>query len=615
MPAALPSPLSPVEVRLRAWIAQALVNLNWPLETDRIPFEHPAIESHGDWSTPLALQLFAQRGQFPDSPLASARSPREVADRIVAELQRQPLESEVAKLEVAGPGFINIGLSATHWRAVATQVLQANDQYGRHDTWTGQTWEIEHTSPNPNKAMHLGHLRNNVTAMSVSYLWEAMGVRVIRDTVDNNRGIAIAKLMWGFLKFARRSDKTPVDLQHWMEHPEEWHTPESAGQRPDRFMDALYVQGSQDTEANPEVEAMVRQWVVQWEAKDPAQWKLWEHVLEYVYAGQEMTFQRLHNQFDKIWHEHEHYEAGKALVQFGLENGVFRTLPDGAVLTNLEGFGLSDTIVQKKDGTALYITQDLALTKIKKETYQADRMIWVVGPEQSLALQQMFAVCEQLGIAPRDTFEHLTFGYMSIKGQGKMSSRKGNTIFIDDLLDMARDATRERINNENLTAAEKDAVAELLAESAVKYAILKVGRTTDSQFDIETSVSLDGDSGPYLQYTHARCQSILRQAEEKVSAESGQEAVELHASEVAVLRWLERFPEMVAQSAAQSAPNLVAQYLYELAQRFNAMYAQVSVLQAESPALRTQRLQEVAAVATVLRQGFALLGFAAVDRM
>jgi arginyl-tRNA synthetase len=280
----------------------------------------------------------------------------------------------------------------------------------------------------------------------------------------------------------------------------------------------------------------------------------------------------------------------------------------------LDSYGISDTVVKKKDGTALYITQDIALTQLKKEAYQADRMVWVIGPEQSLAMQQLFAVCDQLGIISREQCEHLSYGFMSIKGKGKMSSRKGNTIFIDDLLDMARDSVRLRINNDALSDTEKDEVAELLAETAVKYAILKVGRTTDSQFDLETSISLEGDSGPYLQYTHARCQSILRQAGESVPVADLSE-VALHPSEVALSRWLVRFPEVVAEAARQAAPNLIAQYLYELAQRFNAMYAQVSVLQADTPALRAHRIAEVASVAQVLRNGFKLLGFAAVDRM
>lgn len=616
--ASFPLPVSVVEIALRRALAEAVQRLGGDTISEAIPLEHPAVEAHGDWSTPLSLQVFGQRHNWPDSQIAQATSPRELANTLTTAFQECVsndafLKPLVERVEVAGPGFINIVLSDSYWLTVTHEVLSQGERYGKHTVGDGQTWEVEHTSPNPNKAMHLGHLRTNVTGMAMANIWEAMGMKVIRDSVDNNRGISIAKLMWGYLKFARRSPETPVDLAYWAAHAEEWHTPESAGIRPDRFMDEFYVLAAADCEANPEIEQLVRQWVVDWEAKDPLNWKLWAHVLDYIYLGQNLTLARLHNHFDHIWHEHEHYQAGKDLVQVGLDQGVFKQLEDGAIITNLEKYNLADTVVQKKDGTALYITQDLALTKLKKEKYQPDRMVWVVGSEQSLALNQMFAVCDQLGIVDMKQCEHLSYGFMSIKGQGKMSSRKGNTIFIDDLLDMARDSVRERIQNDSLSESEKDAVAELLAESAVKYAILKVGRTTDTQFDLQTSISLEGDSGPYIQYTHARCQSILRQ----VSADLGtsSDAVPLTESEYALLRWINRFPEAVAASAAQAAPNLIAQYLYELAQRFNAFYAHESVLQAETTALQQHRVAMVASVAQILQTGCGLLGFAMVEKM
>lgn len=614
----LPLPVSVVEVSLRQALSQTVSRLGGSIAPDKIPLEHPAIETQGDWATPLALQVFGQRQSWPDSPIAQARSPRDVADSLVKIFQEVIAEDTeisqfVERLEVAGPGFLNIILSTAFWQTVSSEILTQKDSYGRHTIWQNQVWEVEHSSPNPNKAMHLGHLRNNITGMAMTNIWEAMGVKVIREAVDNNRGISIAKLMWGYLKFGRKSESTPIDLTYWRTHPDEWHTPASAGLQPDRFMDGLYVEAAQDCETNPETEALVRSWVVAWEAKDPDQWALWQKVLDYVYEGQNLTLKRLHNHFDRVWHEHEHYEAGKDLVQEGLEKGIFRKLEDGAILTNLKAFGLSDTLVQKRDGTALYITQDLALTKLKKEVTKADRMVWVVGPEQSLAMQQLFAVCEQLGIGSRDSFEHLSYGYLSIRGGGKMSSRKGNTIFIDDLIDQARDSIKLKMESDHLQADEKDAVAELLAESAVKYAILKVGRTTDIQFDLATSISLEGDSGPYIQYTHARCRSILRQADAEARAKISTEALE--PAEVALARWLSRFPAVVAGAASQSAPNLLAQYLYELAQRFNAFYGQVSVLQAETLELKSQRLATVAAVAQVLKTGASLLGFAVVEKM
>lgn len=564
--------------------------------------EHPSDESHGDFSTNVCLVTYKQKGE---------KTPRAYADKLLLELKNDEILGKTIDLErisVAGPGFINFWLKVDWLIREAVGVEKDGKGYGRGDWGKGKVYEVEHTSPNPNKSMHLGHLRNNVTGMAVANLFEAGGVRVIRDAVDNNRGIAIAKLMWGYLKFARRDGKETDDLNYWFSHRGEWLTPEDHKIRPDLFVDELYVKGAEDFKVK-EVEEKVRKLVVDWEAEDKATWALWKKVLDYSYKGQALTLVRLGNIWDRVWHEHEHYKEGKEWVEKGIKKKVFKVLPDGAVLTNLEKFGLTDTIVIKSDGTALYITQDLALTSLKKSTYKADKMFWVIGPEQSLDLKQMFAVCEQLGIGKMSEFTHIPYGYMSIKGQGKMSSRTGNVVYIDQLLDMARDEIKKVIKARDFSEKEIEDVSEKLGVGSVKYSILKVGRMTDMAFDLENSISFDGDSGPYLNYVYVRSVGVKN----KMSEPGGVVSTNLSESEMDILRWIYRYPEVIESAASNLAPSMVCTYLFELAQRYNSFYAKNPIVDGGDYSGRRLRINN--AVGQIIRNGMALLGIRVVERM
>lgn len=584
-----------IEEKIRLAVEQTVASL--VPEVPTFVVEHPKEESHGDYAVNVAMSLAS----------VLRRSPLEIAQQIADNLPELP---EIDTVEVAPPGFINFWLSSSWLNEQVTTILNQGENYGSSTWGQGQTWLIEHTSPNPNKAMHLGHLRNNVTGMAIANIWETQGLNVIRDAVDNDRGIAIAKLMWGYLKFARQNDEVPADLDYWFEHPEAWLTPTEAQERPDRFMDRLYTLAADDFK-QPDVEQYVRHMVVNWEAKDQKTWALWAKVLEYVYQGQNMTLSRLGNRWDRVWHEHEYYEKGKQYVEQGLNQGIFRQLDTGVVLTDLEKYGLPDTVIIKSDGTALYITQDIALTDLKKQTYQPDKMFWVIGPEQSLAMQQVFAVCEQLGIGQRSEFTHIAYGYMSIKGQGKMSSRLGNVVYIDDLIDQAKEEILAKMPTENFPSEEeRQNVAEAVAVGAVKYSILKVGRTTDTVFDFATALSIEGDAGPYLQYTQARTQAVERKAKGLDASLSPD--YKPNALEQALLRWLYRYPEILTVAAQQYAPNSLADYLHELAQRFNRFYNQHQILGSEAAASRLALTQ---ATGQVLRNGLHLLGMATPERL
>ncbi len=631
--------------QLTTIINQSLVSLDLP-QTAEVHLEHPADKAHGDYSTNTALSLFGSLKK--DSENFEYTTPRALAEALAQKIRElpQPEPAPVEKVEVAGPGFINFYLSKAFLTAKMGEII-ANRAAFPVDNQKTEKRLLEHTSPNPNKAMHLGHLRNNVVGMAIGRLWEKTGHEVAYDAVDNNRGIAIAKLMWGYLKFARRDDRVITDINYWLEHQDEWYTPESSGQRPDRFMDQLYVRAAEDF-ADPEIEAQVRQLVVDWEAGDAANRALWQQVLDYVYQGQQMTLARLGNRWDLVWHEHEHYQEGKDIVARGLESGVFRQLEDGAIITNLEEqFGLTDTVVQKSDGTALYITQDLALTQKKMNEVQPDKAYWVIGPEQSLAMKQVFAVCEQLGIANRSQLTHIPYGYMSLKGIGKMSSRKGTVVYIDDLLDSAVERVKQVIldsgTKRSMTDEEIAVAAEIIGVGAVKYSILKVGRMQDTAFDVEESVQLNGNAGPYLQYTYVRARSILEKAAAAIGEgletdDNGyiakpydtllnvlmQSNYSPNQHENDVLRNLYIYYETIEMSSTESAPHYLANYLYETAQLFNAFYNQHTVVGNEAEAAgnlqqlsdKTKfRLAITLAVSCVIKDGLNLLGIETVEKM
>jgi len=516
----------------------------------------------------------------------------------------------IEKMEIAGAGFINFWIKKDILVDNLKQIGIDKENFGKSVKGKGTTYEVEHTSPNPNKAMHLGHLRNNITGMAITNLFEATGIRVIRDCVDNDRGIAIAKLMWGYLKFGRIDGEYKTDISYWFNHQNEWQTPESIHMRPDRLVDMLYIKGSADFESDSEIEKIVRQIVVDWEAGEVENRELWKKVLSYSYDGQGLTLKRLGNVWDKVWHESDHYKRGKEMVDMGVKQGVFNK-SEGAIVTNLAKYKLSDTIVIKKDGTALYITQDLALTKLKKDKYKSDRMFWVIGPEQSLAMKQMFAVCEQLGVGKLNEFTHLAYGYMSIKGQGKMSSRAGNVIYIDDLLDKAKDGVKNIMEQGDFSKDEIDKISEQIGVGAVKYSILKVGRLQDMAFDLKESISLEGNSGPYLQYTVARCNSVLFKAGTKsgfLKVESDNYSQE----ELSLLRTLIKYHETVKLAAELYSPNLLCNYLYDLAQKYNHFYNSLKIIGSEA---ENFRLALTLGVGQTLKNGLKLLGIEAPERM
>ena len=565
------------------------------LDKKQVKVEYPKNEKYGDFATNVAM-ILAGKVKI---------NPQEVFNVLKGCFKDEDLFSSV---EFVG-GFINFKISENYMVKELKKILKQGSNYGISDLAKEKTWLLEHTSPNPNKAMHLGHLRNNVTGMAIGNLWEALGINVVRDCIDNNRGIAIAKLMWGYLKFAKKEGDIPTDIEYWYDHQDEWLTPKDSEKRPDKFMDELYIKASNDFKKNKDTEENVRKMVVDWEAGDKKNRSLWEKVLKYVYEGHEMTLDRLNSKWDNVWHEHEHYQMGKDMVRDALKEDIFKR-SEGAIVTNLEEYGIPDTVVIKSNGTALYITQDIALTKLKIEKFNADKLFWVTGPEQKLALQQMFAVCEQLGIGLINDFIHIPYGYMSIKGKGKMSSRLGNVVYIDELIDIVKEKVKTFLTEKEFSKADIDKIAEKIAVGSVKYSILKVGRMTNTAFDIEESISFEGNSAPYLQYTYARGKSILRKS--RIDLSSLENLKFYQEDELNILRTLIKYEEIVHTSALQIAPNLLCNYLFDLAQKFNLFYKKHKVVGSTK---EKSRLALTAAVAQVIENGLNLLGIEVLEKM
>jgi arginyl-tRNA synthetase len=571
-------------------------------------FEIPNDPSHGDLSTNVAMKLAGRVG----------KNPREMAQALSSQLSAISKDF-IDQVEVAGPGFVNFKFKQASFKNVIHEILKKRETFGESEMAKGKSILIEHTSPNPTKAYHLGHLKNTVTGLSVSYLHEAVGYKVIRDCIDNNRGISVARVMWGYLKFARRDKKEDfTDINYWFDHKEEWLTPQEINIDSGMFVDGLYFKASEDFK-NPEVEEKVRQLVVDWEAEDPKNWELWKLTQKWVWEGYEKVLKRINAwKFDKIWHEHELYKKGKEHVYRGVEEGIFKKLEDGAVLTDLKkDFNLPDTILIKKDGTSLYITQDLELSYLKRETFKVDEMMWCIGPEQSLAMKQMFAACSQLGFGKYEDYHHLAYGFILVKGKSgnpeKMSSRAGNVVYVNQLIDRAKEDIKKYIKNTKISAEEIEEISEKVAIGAIKYGLLKVNRLQDMVFDYEETIALEGNSGPYIMYTYARAKSVLGQAESKLT--DFDNLVFNNEQEIEVLKKLGEFSDTVKDAATSYAPNRVATYIYELSQIFNRFYNTLSILNAETEAEKISRLALTEATSIVLKNGLNLLGIETVEKM
>lgn len=495
-------------------------------------------------------------------------------------------------------GFLNLSLSQVYWKESLDGVV-SDENFGKLPS-TGRRIMVEFSSPNTNKPLHLGHVRNNLLGSSVSNLLAAAGNDVIKTTLVNDRGVHICKSMYAWEKRFNGA------------------TPESTGKKGDHLVGDCYVEFAKMEKENPAVMDDVHEMLVKWEEGDPQVRRLWEMMNEWVFAGFEQTYKALGITFDKTYYEHDTYLLGKELVQRGLDMGVFVKDPDGSVWCDLTSDGLDRKLLLRSDGTSVYITQDLGTAERRFSEYKLDSHIYVVGDEQNYHFQVLKLILKKLGFDWADQIFHLSYGMVELP-EGKMKSREGTVVDADDLIakmyDEAKATSEESGKLAELSEEEKDRLYSMIGLGALKYFILKVDPKKKMLFNPKESIDFNGNTGPFIQYTHARICSILRKAQQQGFSTSMPDSAELSAKEIRLVKILSSYPQKVSEAASALSPALIANYCYDLAKEFNQYYHDTGILKEPDANLRSMRLALISALASVLRRGMNILGIELPERM
>lgn len=495
-------------------------------------------------------------------------------------------------------GFLNLSLSNEYWKEALEQAA-TDPSFGQLPS-NGKRIMVEFSSPNTNKPLHLGHVRNNLLGASVSELLKAAGNEVIKATLVNDRGVHICKSMYAWQQRFNGA------------------TPESTGKKGDHLVGDCYVEFARMEKEDPSVMDKVHEMLVKWEDGDPEVRSLWTMMNSWVFDGFEQTYKALGITFDRTYYEHDTYLLGKELVQKGLDMGVFVKDPDGSVWCDLTADGLDRKLLLRSDGTSVYITQDLGTAEKRFSEYSLDSHIYVVGDEQNYHFQVLKLILSKLGFGWADQIYHLSYGMVELP-EGKMKSREGTVVDADDLIEKmyqeAKATSEESGKLDNMSDEEKERLYTMIGLGALKYFILKVDPKKKMLFNPKESIDFNGNTGPFIQYTHARIMSILRK-----SAEQGYEAavtpgVQLSAKETRLVKLLASYPQKVAEAADSLSPALIANYCYELAKEFNQYYHDTGILHEPDAGLRSMRLELISTLAGVLRKGMNILGIELPDRM
>ena len=522
---------------------------------------------------------------------------------------------EIASFNVI-KGFLNLSLDSAFWAARFAEVA-ADERFGQAPA-TGRTVMVEYSSPNTNKPLHLGHIRNNLLGYSVAQILKANGHTVIKANLVNDRGIHICKSMLAWKLYGNGE------------------TPASSGMKGDHLVGKYYVefdkhykaqirelvaQGQPEDEAkkNAPIMLQAQEMLRKWEARDPEVYSLWETMNGWVYEGFDVTYKALGVDFDKVYYESQTYLLGKSLVEEGLKKGVFYRRPDNSVWIDLTADGLDEKLLLRGDGTSVYMTQDLGTAFRRFEDNRLDDMIYVVGNEQNYHFQVLSLLLDRLGFKWGKDLVHFSYGMVNLPN-GKMKSREGTVVDADDLIaDMvstAREMSDELGKLDGCTAQEADAIASMVGLGALKYFILKVDPKKTMLFDPRESIDFNGNTGPFIQYTHARIRSVLRKAEEAgIDFRTQDEAAALLPEEIELIKALTEYPATVQAAAANFAPSIVGAYAYELAKSFNGYYHDHSILKEECTTTRDMRLRLAEQVARTIRLAMALLGIDVPERM
>ena len=574
---------------------------------------------------PASLQVQVTRKEFEGDytlvvfPLlkVSKKSPEatgaEIGDWLKANVQ------EISDYNVI-KGFLNISFSNSWWNGVFDTIVRAGDSFGRFPS-TGKTIMVEFSSPNTNKPLHLGHIRNNLLGWSVSKLLEANGHRVLKVNLVNDRGIHICKSMLAWLKTGNGE------------------TPESSGKKGDHLVGDYYVafnnmykaevdelvaggMSKEEAEKNAPVLKEAQEMLFKWESGDEEVVALWKKMNGWVYDGFDKTYKALGISFDRTYYESQTYLFGKALVQKGLDMGIFEREADGSVWCDLTADGLDRKLLLRGDGTSVYMTQDLGTAEQRFNEYNLDEHIYVVGNEQNYHFQVLKLILKKLGFPWSDNIYHLSYGMVELP-QGKMKSREGTVVDADDLLEKmyqtAKETSSELGKIENMNEEQQDGLFRMISLGALKYFIIKVDPKKTMLFDPKESIDFNGNTGPFIQYTHARIRSILRKAAERgLGTGDGLKSdgdIALSAKEIRLIKLLSQYPDKVAEGGDAHSPAVIANYAYELAKEFNQYYHDTPILKEEDGKLLEFRLVLINTVAGVLVRAMDILGISLPDRM
>ncbi|MCX6221927.1 MAG: arginine--tRNA ligase [Bacteroidia bacterium] len=578
---------------------------------------------YGQQVDPAQVQVQLTRSEFEGDQTVmvfpflrtSKKSPevtgQEIGEYLVANV------TEVSKFNVV-KGFLNLVIDNTFWIDRLNEAIP-DDRFGFiPETDQSELVMIEYSSPNTNKPLHLGHIRNNLLGFSLAEVMKANGYKVVKTNIVNDRGVHICKSMVAWLKFGNGE------------------TPETNGKKGDHLVGEYYVKfdqlykseiaelmadGRTEEQAKEEAPCIVeiREMLIKWEANDPEVRQLWRTMNGWVYAGFDETYKTLGVDFDKIYYESDTYTIGRDEVLRGVKEGIFQQESDGSVWANLEKEGLDKKILLRSDGTSVYITQDIGTAQLRYRDYPIDHMIYVVGNEQIYHFQVLSLLLDKLGYKWGSDLYHFSYGMVELPN-GRMKSREGTVVDADDLvagmIDVARSVSMELGKLEGYSEAEKEHIYHIVALGALKYFILKVDPKKTMTFNPEESIDFNGNTGPFIQYTYARIQSILRKAKETaIAIPLKAETTSLNDKERSLLKIISLFPEVVKEAGKGHSPAVVANYVYDLVKEFNSFYHDYSILNEPDLSIRDFRLVVAQTVGKIIKNGFSLLGIEVPERM
>ena len=595
------------------------------LESILIPQVQEAVKSlYGVEITPAQVQFQKTRAEFEgDITLvvfpfvkAARKAPAQVAQEVGEKLLEQG-QGLIEKYN-AVQGFLNLSIAQSYWLEQLQGIAEA-DNYGQLSRGEGEKplMMVEYSSPNTNKPLHLGHVRNNLLGYSIAKIQEANGWEVVKTNIVNDRGIHICKSMLAWQKFGNGE------------------TPETSGKKGDHLIGDYYVrfdveykaqikelmaQGMDEETAKKEAPLIkeAQAMLVKWEQNDPEVRALWQKMNEWVYAGFDETYAQMGVGFDKIYYESDTYLVGKGEVERGLAKGDFYRREDGSVWADLAQNGLDEKLLLRADGTSVYMTQDIGTAKLRFQDYPINKMVYVVGNEQEYHFKVLSILLDRLGFPFGKELVHFSYGMVELPN-GKMKSREGTVVDADDLMVQmiadAKEISKDKVNTlPDITEEEANEIARVVGLGALKYFILKVDPRKNMLFNPEESIDFNGNTGPFIQYTYARIQSVLRKAGENNSAFCIQHST-LESKELALIQRLVDYPAAVRQAGDEFSPAVIANYAYQLACDFNSFYHDHSILNEADADKRALRLLLSQTVAKVIKSAMALLGIEVPNRM